>query len=71
MVIGLKPESEQKYPKYHRGSLARCPRDDTQCNIRNSSILPKDGVLYNYFEYHGSDLAADMTKMAADPTTQE
>jgi L-rhamnose mutarotase len=27
-------------------------------------------VLFAYFEYHGSDFAADMKKMAADPETQ-
>ena len=28
-------------------------------------------MLYAYFEYTGSDFAADMAKMAADPKTQE
>ena len=42
-----------------------------QCNIRNYSIYLKDGYLFSYFEYVGDDFAADMAKMAADPTTQE
>ena len=41
-----------------------------QCNIRNYSIYLKDGMLYSYFEYHGTDFASDMAKMAADPATQ-
>ena len=41
-----------------------------QCNIRNYSIYLKDGMLYSYFEYYGTDYAADMAKMAADPATQ-
>jgi L-rhamnose mutarotase len=27
--------------------------------------------MFAYFEYHGTDFAADMAKMAADPKTQE
>ncbi|MCB0110505.1 MAG: L-rhamnose mutarotase, partial [Caldilineaceae bacterium] len=30
-----------------------------------------DNLLFAYFEYIGDDFAADMAKMAADPTTQE
>jgi L-rhamnose mutarotase len=40
------------------------------CNIRNYTIYHKDGFLFAHFEYHGSDFAADMAKMAADPVTQ-
>jgi len=42
-----------------------------RCNIRNYSIYLKDDLLFGYFEYHGSDFAADMAKMAADPKMQE
>jgi len=46
------------------------------CNIRNYSIYLRtldDGqqYLFSYFEYVGSDFAADTAKMAADPTTQK
>ena len=46
-----------------------------ECDIRNYSIYLRqldDGqhYLFSYFEYVGSDFAADMAKMAADPTTQ-
>ncbi len=40
-------------------------------NIRNYSIYYKDGYLFAYFEYVGSDFDADMAKMAADETTQK
>ncbi len=40
------------------------------CSIRNYSIYHKDGYLFAYFEYHGSDFEADMKRMAADPDTQ-
>ena len=44
------------------------------CHIQNYSIHEKeiDGRLYlfSYLEYTGTDFAADMKKMAADPETQ-
>ena len=33
--------------------------------------LGEDDVVFGYFEYTGDDYAADMAKMAADPTTQD
>ena len=43
------------------------------CNIRNYSIYLKEpeNLMFAYYEYHGTDYAADMAKMAADPKTQE
>ena len=40
------------------------------CHIRNYSIFLRAGVLFAYFEYHGSDYEADMRRMAEDPETQ-
>ena len=37
-----------------------------KCNMQNYSIFYKDNLLYAYFEYTGSDFAADMARMAAD-----
>src|SRR6266478_5203764 len=42
-----------------------------ECNIKNYSIYLKDGILFGYFEYHGSDFNNDMEKMAAHVKTQE
>jgi len=39
-------------------------------NIRNYSIYLTDGILFAYFEYVGSDFAADMRAMAADAETR-
>ena len=71
MVIGLKPEAEKRYKEYHAAVWPGVLDMIRRCNIRNYSIYLKDGTLYSYFEYHGTDFAADMAKMAADPTTQE
>lgn len=71
MVIGLKPEAEQKYREYHAAVWPDVLAMIGRCNIRNYSIFLKDGTLFSYFEYHGDDFAADMAKMAADKTTQD
>lgn len=71
MVIGLKPECEQRYRECHAAVWPHVLDVIRQCNIRNYSIFLKDGMLYSYFEYHGVDFEADMAKMAADRSTQE
>ena len=43
----------------------------TECNTRNYCIFHKDVLLFAYFEYVGTDLNADMAKMAADRKTWE
>jgi len=71
MVIGLKPEAEARYREYHAAVWPKVLAKIQECQIQNYSIFLKDGQLFSYFEYHGTDFAADMSKMAADPTTQE
>lgn len=71
MVIGLRPEAEKRYREFHSNVWPGVLQKIQECNIRNYSIYCKDGKLFSYFEYHGSDFAADMARMAADKTTQE
>ena len=71
MVIGLKKEAEKEYCERHAAVPPEVLETIRQSNIRNYSIYLKDGMLYSYFEYHGTDFASDMAKMAADKTTQE
>jgi L-rhamnose mutarotase len=70
MLIGLRPEAEREYCEYHAKVWPEVLDTIRQCNIRNYSIFLRDGKLFAYFEYHGSDYEADMKKMAADPATQ-
>jgi L-rhamnose mutarotase len=69
-VLKLRPEYRDDYVSHHAavwtGVLAQIRRS----NIRNYSIFLRDGILFAYFEYTGSDFAADMRAMAADPETQ-
>ena len=75
-IIGVRPEKLEEYKKLHAAVWPGVLEMIKRCNIRNYSIylrqLP-DGnhYLFSYFEYIGSDFAADMSIMAADPTTQK
>ena len=74
-VIGLNEEKAAEYKRLHAAVWPGVLRMIAACHIRNYSIFLQpldDGqhYLFSYFEYHGSDLAADMKVMAADPTTQ-
>ena len=76
MVIGLRPEKIEEYTKLHAAVWPGVLKTIKDCNIRNYSIYLRrldDGkhYLFAYFEYTGKDFAADMAKMAADPTTQK
>ena len=75
-IIGVRDEKIAEYKKLHSAVWPDVLKMIKACNIRNYSIylrkLP-DGrqYLFSYFEYAGSDFAADMAKMAADPVTQK
>lgn len=71
MVIRVKPEKLEEYKRLHKAVWPGVLKQITECNIRNYSIFLHDDTLFSYFEYVGPDFAADMAKMAADPTTQE
>jgi L-rhamnose mutarotase len=75
MVIGLDAGKIAEYRQLHAAVWPEVLEMITRCGIRNYSIYLRqldDGrhYLFSYFEYVGDDFAADMAKMAADPTTQ-
>jgi L-rhamnose mutarotase len=73
-VTGLKPEKAAYYRQLHANPWPGVNRMIKVCNIQNFSIHERDidGKLYlfAYLEYTGTDFAADMARMAADPETQ-
>ena len=70
-LVKLKPEKYEEYKKLHADAWPDVLAMVKACNIQNYSIFHKDGLLFGYFEYVGTDFDADMAKMAADPTTQK
>ena len=69
-LIKLRPENKEEYIRYHADVWPGVLDRIAKCNIRNYSIFLHDDLLIAYFEYHGTDFAADMALMAADAETQ-
>ena len=72
----LRSEKLQEYVRLHAAVWPDVLKMIKVCHIRNYSIYLRklaDGknYLFSYFEYVGSDFAADMAKMADDPATQQ
>jgi L-rhamnose mutarotase len=75
-VIMLRPEKVSEYVRLHAAVWPEVLKMIKECHIQNYSIYLRklaDGrhFLFSYFEYTGSDFAADMAKLAADPATQK
>jgi L-rhamnose mutarotase len=74
-VLALRPDKVDDYKKLHATVWPDVLRAIRDCNLRNYSIylrtLP-DGqpYLFSYFEYTGTDFAADAARMAANETIQ-
>ena len=67
MVIGLRPEKIAEYKKLHAAVWPDVLKMIKACHIQNYSIYLRrldDGqpYLFSYFEYTGTDFAADMAK---------
>lgn len=69
-VIKIVPEKLEEYKRLHAAAWLGVLKMIKECNIRNYSIYYRDGLLFSYYEYIGSDYTADMNRMAADPETQ-
>ncbi|SDO79314.1 L-rhamnose mutarotase [Phyllobacterium sp. YR620] len=73
MMIGVNPDKVAEYKRLHAAVWPEILALISSCNIRNHTIFLREpeNVLFGTFEYHGTDFAADMAKMAADPRNQE
>jgi L-rhamnose mutarotase len=69
-VIRLRPGCYDEYKRYHAEVWPEILAIIAGCNIRDYSIYHHAGWLFASFEYHGSDYAADMAAMAAQPVMQ-
>jgi L-rhamnose mutarotase len=72
MMIGLRPEKVEDYKKLHAAVWSDVLARITASNIRNYTIFLREpeNVLFGTWEYHGTDYAADMAAIAADPVTK-
>jgi Uncharacterized conserved protein len=69
-VIRLRPEMETEYRRLHNEAWASVAHQIRQSNLRNYTIFLRDGYLFSYFEYVGTDFETDMAAMAADEQTR-
>ena len=75
-VIGLRADKMEEYKELHARVWPEVLAVIAKCQIHNYSIFLRqldDGrhYLFSYFEYTGTDFAADMARMAASPTTRK
>jgi len=72
-IIRVRPEQIDRYVEVHRAVWPEVLAKIAECNMTNYSIFLRrpENLLFAYFEYTGTDFAADQAKMAADPKTQE
>lgn len=73
MVIGIRPDRIDDYKRLHAAAWPEVLEQIRKSNIRNYTIFLREpeNLLFGYWEYHGTDFAADMARMAEDPKTRE
>lgn len=73
MCIGLAADRIGEYKRLHAAVWPEVLAKIAECGIRNYTIFLREpeNLLFSYWEYHGTDFAADAARMAADPRTQE
>ncbi|MFB7312174.1 L-rhamnose mutarotase [Streptomyces sp. NPDC056192] len=70
-VIRLRPEKEPEYRELHAAAWPGVLAALKRANIGNYSIFLRDGLLFSYLEYTGTDYAADTAAIAADPVSRD
>ena len=69
-VIRLRPEKDAEYRALHADAWPDVLAALTRASVRNYSIFIRDGVLFSYLEYTGSDYERDMAEIATDEATR-
>lgn len=72
-VIRLQPEVIAEYKRIHAAVWPEVLQAIANSNIRNYTIFLKEpeNLLFAYWEYHGSDFAADLARMALVPRMRD
>ncbi|MCW5322054.1 L-rhamnose mutarotase [Verminephrobacter aporrectodeae] len=71
-VIGIRAEMLEEYKALHAAVWPAVLAQIQRSHIRNYTIYLREpeNLLFSHFEYHGSNFAQDMERMAEDPETQ-
>ncbi len=72
MVIGVKKDKIEEYKRLHADCWPEILDGLTAANVKNYSIFlwEPDGLLFGYWEYHGTDFEADMKSIAEKEVTR-
>ncbi len=72
-VIGLSCDHQAEYRRLHAAVWPEVLERLRASNITNYSIFLREPemLMFSYWEYLGTDFAADSAAIAADPVTQE
>ncbi len=62
MSIRIKPEFIEEYLALHRYPDPKLIAVLDESNIRNNTVFLSENLLFNYFEYYGTDFEADWKK---------
>jgi L-rhamnose mutarotase len=68
--VRLRPEYRERYRQLHGQVWPEVESTLATANIRNCTIFLHGGMLFSYYEYVGTDHAADQARIRADPATQ-
>lgn len=67
-IIRVRPEMLAEYRRLHAECWPEILAMMRQQNIRNCSIYHRDGLLFMYYEYVGTNFEADQALFRDDPT---
>jgi len=70
-LVRLHPEYRERYIILHEHPFPEVLDRIHRANLRNYSIFLKEGWLFSFFEYVGTDYEADMAGMAQNDTVQD
>lgn len=70
-LINLKKEEYEKYKNLHARPWQQVLNTLRNNNITNYSIFYRDGKLFGYYEYNGTNYQRDMDNINNDPITQK
>lgn len=71
MVIGIRPETIDKYRAAHAAVWPEVLRILRAHHVSNYSIFLKDEQLFGYLEYDGQDFVGDLKRMGDEPVMKD
>ena len=69
-VLRVRPEHFEEYKRLHAAVWPGVLAQIQKANMRNYSIFEKDGYLFSYYEYIGTDFDGDMARIGEDEETR-